>query len=71
MNVLEKEDHLLKTKLALKSTDTVTDAQAEIAFLDTEIKSKEDLEVILGYLEKYRPAVYKRLDSRFKEMVVK
>jgi len=63
MNVLEKDDHLLKTKLIFKSEE-FTDEQAERAFLDTEIQSKDDIQILIDYLEKYRPTLAKKLNDK-------
>ena len=63
MNVLEKNDNLLKTKLVLKATDKFSDAQAEKMFKDTEIRSEKDIDVLVGYLKKYRPNIFAKLNS--------
>ncbi|TSA45208.1 hypothetical protein D4R51_02305 [bacterium] len=66
MNVLEKKDHLLNTKLVLKSTDEFTDEQAEKVFLDTEMTSEADILEICGYLRQYRPGLLKKLEEQIK-----
>ncbi len=63
MNVLEREDHLLKTKLVFKSTDEFTDEQAERVFLDTKVESEADLEELVHYLAQYRPNLLQRLNN--------
>lgn len=63
--VVEKDDHLLKTKIVLKLVDKFSDEQAEKVFLNTEIGSKEDINVIIDYLHEYRPKVFAKLNDIF------
>ena len=58
MLVLEKDDHLLKAKLTLKSVDIFTDEQAEKVFLETDVTSVDDIGVLVDYLKQCRPKLY-------------
>ena len=66
MNVLERDDHLLKTKLVLKSTDDFTDKQALKVFLGTELRSEDDISELVEYLKICRPALFTKLSACFK-----
>lgn len=66
INVLEREDHLLNTKLVFKAIDEFTDEQAEVAFLGTEVKSSDDIVELVNYLKQYRPSLYKKLGASVK-----
>jgi hypothetical protein len=63
MNVLEKNDHLLKTKLAFKD-EGLTDEQAEIVFLNTEVQSTEDIITLVDYLKQYRPKLAEKIEAK-------
>ncbi|MDD5547955.1 MAG: hypothetical protein PHN74_03645 [Candidatus Pacebacteria bacterium] len=65
--VLEKDDHLLKIKLVLKDTDRVSDEMAEKMFLDTEIKSEDDIRELVNYLGQYRPKLLEKLSVATKQ----
>jgi len=67
MLVLEKDDHLLKAKLTLKSVDIFTDEQAEKVFLETEVTSVDDIGVLVDYLKQCRPKLYKKISSMLKK----
>jgi hypothetical protein len=60
MNVLEKDDHLLKTKLVIKSEE-FTDEQTESVFLATEVQSEDDITTLINYLQEYRPKLVEKL----------
>ncbi len=64
ISVAIQSDHLLRLKLVLKSQDEFSNEQAERAFLDTEIQSEDDIEVVMQYLMDFRPAIYQRLNHR-------
>jgi hypothetical protein len=63
MNVLEKDDHLLKTKLAFKSEE-LTDEQVEAVFLNTEVQSTEDITTLVDYLKQYRPKLAEKIEAK-------
>jgi hypothetical protein len=63
MNVLEKDDHLLKTKLAFKDEE-LTDEQAESVFLNTEVQSTEDVTTLVDYLKQYRPKLAEKIEAK-------
>jgi len=58
--VLEKDDHLLNFKLAMKDLVNISETDAEQVFLKTEITSQEDIATVVDYLKQYRPNLYKK-----------
>ncbi|OGZ67542.1 MAG: hypothetical protein A3C58_02205 [Candidatus Staskawiczbacteria bacterium RIFCSPHIGHO2_02_FULL_34_10] len=61
--LLKKTDHLLKLKIVLKSTTQFTDEYAWKIFIDTEIESQDDIEVVMNYVATYRPKIYRQLQK--------
>ncbi len=71
MNVLEKNDHLLKAKLVFKSVEEFTDEEAKQVFLETELCSESDIIELVTYLENFRPNVAQEIKKHTKFFTVK
>ena len=66
LSVVEKDNHLLNFKLAMKDTACINDADAERALLNTEIRSEDDIATVVDYLKHYRPHLYKKYTDAIK-----
>ena len=71
MVVLEKEDHLLNTKLVIKSVGKFSNEQAEKMFMNTTVHSEKDITELLNYIQECRPRLFRKLNSEARSLLLK